>query len=66
MATAGLPISETHKKNQFTNEPEGLRQFRDHCWKALGENNLDLSGSIFCDHFLTSYFLKQVKVFSQQ
>ena len=28
--TAGLPISETHTKKQLANEPEGLRQFRDH------------------------------------
>ena len=29
-------------KNQFANEPEGLRQFRDHRWKALGKENPDL------------------------
>ena len=38
-----------------------LRQFRDHRWKALNEENPDLSGLFLCDHFLTSYFLKQVK-----
>ena len=30
LTTAGLPFSKTHTKNQFANEPEGLRQFRDH------------------------------------
>ena len=25
--TAGLPISQTHTKNQFANKPEGLRHF---------------------------------------
>ena len=48
------------------NEPEGFRHFRDHRWKALGEENPDLRGIIFCDHFLTSYFFKQVKISSQQ
>ena len=52
--TAGLPISDTHTKNQFANEPEGLQQFRDHRWKGLGEENSDLSGLFFCGHFLTS------------
>ena len=37
--TAGLPISKTHKKHQFADKPEGLRQFRDHHWKALGKEN---------------------------
>ena len=49
--TARLPISETHTKNWFASEPERLRQFRDHGWKALGGENSDLPGSIFCDHF---------------
>ena len=49
-----IPISETHTKNQFANEPEGLRQFRDQRWKALGKDNSDLPGLFFCDHFLTS------------
>ena len=41
--TAGLPISDTHTKNQFASEPEGLRYFRDYRWKALGEENPDLT-----------------------
>ena len=38
-------------KNQFAGRPEGLRHFRDHRWKALGKENSNLPGSIFCDHF---------------
>ena len=41
-STAGLPILWTHTKKQFGKEPEGLRQFRDHSWKALGEENPNL------------------------
>ena len=33
-----------HRKNQFADEPEGLQQFQDHRWKALGGENLDLTG----------------------
>ena len=40
--TAGLSISETHTENQFPNKPEGLRQFKNHRWKALGGENSDL------------------------
>ena len=50
-ATAGLPISDTHTKNQFADELEGLRQFRDHRWKALGEENPDLSGLFLFRHY---------------
>ena len=50
-ATAGLDVQYELTKNQFPDEPEGLRQFRDHRWKALGEVNLDLTGLFFCDHF---------------
>ena len=32
-------------KNQFVSEPEGLRQFQDHHWEALGKENSDLPGS---------------------
>ena len=35
-------MNKTHTKNLFTSELEGLRQFQDHCWKALGEENSDL------------------------
>ena len=42
--TAGLLIRYTHTKNQFADEPEGLRHFRDHRWKALSKENSDLSG----------------------
>ena len=41
-STAGLDIQYEPTKNQFFNEPEGLRHFRDHRWKALGEENSDL------------------------
>ena len=64
--TAGLDIQYEPTKNQFANEPEGLRHFRDHRWKALGEENPDLLCIFFSDHFLTSYFLKQVKAWPQQ
>ena len=40
--TAGLDIQYEPTKNQFTNETEGLRHFRDHRWKALDEENSDL------------------------
>ena len=59
MYTAGLLISYTHTNNQFAKQPEGLRQFRDHRWKALGEDNPDLRGIFFCDHFLASHFLNK-------
>ena len=35
------PPVDAHKK-QFTDKPEGLRQFRDHREKALGEENPNL------------------------
>ena len=53
-------------KNQFADEPEGLRQLRDHRWKALSEENSDLLGIFLCDPMMTSYFLKHVKTGSQQ
>ena len=54
-STAGLPISQTQTKNQFGKEPEGLRQFRDHRWKALGEENSDLSGLFLFRQYFESY-----------
>ena len=66
LGTAGLPISETHTKNRFANEPEGLQQFQDRRWKALGKDNSDLPGTLLCDYFLTSYFLKHVKTWPEQ
>ena len=42
-------------KNQFANEPEGLRHFRDHRWKALGEENADLLGLFLFGHYFESY-----------
>ena len=42
LTTAGLLIR-THTENQFADELEGLRHFRDHHWKALGGENSDLS-----------------------
>ena len=38
-------------KNKFADEPEGLRQFRYHRWKALGEENSDLPGIFLCNLF---------------
>ena len=54
-STAGLLFLETHTNNQFANEPEGLRHFRDHRWKALGEENQDLSGPFLFRHYFGSY-----------
>ena len=53
--TAGLLFLETHMNNQFANEPEGLRHFRDHRWKALNEENPDLSGLFLFRHYFESY-----------
>ena len=62
-----LIVDQQHgHKNQFVSEPEVLRQFRDHRWKALGKENSDLPCPFFCDHFSTSYFFKQVKIWPQQ
>ena len=36
-------------------EPEGLRHFRDHRWKALGEENLILSRLFLFRHYFESY-----------
>ena len=36
----GRPIRAN--KNQFANESKGLRQFRDHRWKALGKEDPNL------------------------
>ena len=54
-STAGLLISDTHTNNYFANEPEGLRHFRDHRWKALGEENPILSGPFLFRHYFESY-----------
>ena len=53
--TAGLPILWTHTNNQFADELEGLRHFRDHRWKALGEENPILSGPFLFRHYFESY-----------
>ena len=53
--TAGLLISDTHTKSQFSDEPEGLRHFQDHRWKALGEENPILSGPFLFRHYFWSY-----------
>ena len=52
--TAGLDSQYKHTKHWFPNEQEGLQQFRGNHWKALGEENPDLLGIFFSDHFLTS------------
>ena len=54
-STAGLPIGYTHTKHRFADEPEGLRRFRDHRGKALGEENPDLSGLFLFRHYFESY-----------
>ena len=54
-STTGLLFLETHMNNQFANKPEGLRHFRDHCWKALDEENPDLSGPFLFRHYFESY-----------
>ena len=54
-STAGLLFLETHTNNQFGKQPEGLQHFRDHRWKALGEENPDLSGLFFFRHYFESY-----------
>ena len=51
LLTAGLDPQYMHTQNQFIGKPEGSRQFRDHHCKALGEDNSDLPGTFFCDHF---------------
>ena len=56
---------DTHEK-KIVNEPEGLRQFQDHRWKALDEENPDLPGIFFFDHFWPPIFFKQVKTRLQQ
>ena len=53
--TAGLSISDTHTKNQFANEPEGLRHFRGYHWKALGKENPILSGPFLFRHYFENY-----------
>ena len=53
--TAGLLFLETHMDNQFAKKPEGLRQFREHRWKALGGENPDLSGLFLFRHYFESY-----------
>ena len=55
IGTAGLPIMWTHTNNQFADEPEGLRHFRDHRWKALGEENSDLLGLFLFRQYFESY-----------
>ena len=42
--TAGLELHYKHTKNLFACDSEGLLQFRDHRWKALGEEKPDLPG----------------------
>ena len=53
-ATAGLNVQYEPMKNQFPDEPEGFRQFRDHRWKALGKENSDLSGLSLFGHYFES------------
>ena len=64
--TAGLPISKTHKKHQFADKPEGLRQFRDHHWKALGKENLNLPGFFFVINFSNFLFNITSQIMSKQ
>ena len=48
--TAGLPISDTHTKNQFADEPEGLRHFR-----GLARKN-----QIYPEYFCLGIILKVI------
>ena len=52
---AGLDLKYNPTKNQFADTPEGLRQFLDHRWKALGKENSDLSGLFLFKHYPESY-----------
>ena len=45
-ATAGLDVKSEPTKNIFAGKSEGLRQFRDHHWKALGKENPNLLGPV--------------------
>ena len=47
MFTVGLDAQYKPTENQFANEPKGLRRFRDHRWKSLGEETPDLPGIFF-------------------
>ena len=53
--TTGLPINYTPTKNQFASKPEGLRQIRDHRWKALDKENSDLNDTFLFGHYFESY-----------
>ena len=53
--TAGLPIRYQPTNNQFAGEPEGLRHFWDHHWKALGKENSDLPGLFLFRRYFESY-----------
>ena len=53
--TAGLSIRYPPTNNQFANEPEGLRHFRDHRWKALDAENLILSELFLFRQYFESY-----------
>ena len=50
-STAGLDLQYTNTKNKFPKKSEGLRQIRDHCWKALGKDNLNMLCLFLCDPF---------------
>ena len=64
--TAGLDVQYELTKNQFANEPEGLRQFQDHRWKALGKENQDLLGLFLYNLFLTSFFKITFEIMPKQ
>ena len=53
--TAGLPILWTHTNNQFSKQLEGLRHFRDHGWKVLGEENSELLRLFLFRQYFESY-----------
>ena len=55
------PVDE-HKKIQNKPKLEGLQQIREHKRKALDRVNPDLLSSFLCDHFLTSFLNKEVKL----
>ena len=46
---------EKSTKKQFRKQPDGLRQFREYRWKALGKENSDLSGLFLFGQYSESY-----------
>ena len=64
--TAGLDVQYELTKKIFANKPEGLRHFRDHRWKALGEENPDLSGLFLFRHYFWKLYWVTFKIMPKQ